>query len=79
MADFTDGRFVMSWVDAAGARDPIALTSQVKYLRGRLKNTGFDAGLVLLVVADEELDAAVELVQAALDTTRRPATGEDAP
>jgi hypothetical protein len=51
---YTPGRFVVSWVGADGARDPIALTSQVKAMRD-----GF--------VADGEEDAAVDLVREALD------------
>lgn len=64
---FTPGRFVVSWCDAADARDPIALTSQVKTMRDGFERAGHRPALVLLVVADGEQDAAVELITLALD------------
>ena len=64
---FTPGRYVVAWVDAAGARDPIALTSQVKFMRERFETLGHKAALVLLVVADGECDEAVERIKTALE------------
>ncbi len=64
---YTAGRYVVSWVGAAGARDPIALTSQVKVMRDGFVRSGHTPALMLVVVDDDELDAAVELVQQALD------------
>ena len=66
---YTPGRFAVSWTSAQGARDPISLTSEVKTLRERMKHAGYDAALMLVVVADDELDAALEIVSAALEVT----------
>lgn len=66
MTDFTPGRFVVSWCDAQTARDPIALTSQVKALRDGLERSGHTPALILLVVADGEQDAATDRIIAAL-------------
>lgn len=66
-AEFTPGRYVISWIGAKGARDPIGLTSQVKVMREGLKEAGHTAALVLIVVADDEQDAAVERITKALD------------
>jgi len=67
MADYTPGRFVVSWIGAEGARDPIALTSQVKMMRDGFERLGHKPALLLIVVADGEVDAAAALVQEALD------------
>jgi hypothetical protein len=66
---FTPGRFVVSWVGAAGAKDPFALTHQVKVMREGFERQGITPALVLLVVDDSELDTAVEIISTALDTT----------
>lgn len=65
--EYEPGRFVVSWVGADGARDPIMLTSQVKVMRDGFERLGHRPALMLIVVADEELDSAVAKVQAALD------------
>lgn len=64
---FTPGRFVISWCNAVDARDPILLTSQVKTMRDGFERAGHRPALLLLVVADGEQEAAVELVTRALD------------
>jgi len=66
-ASYTPGRYVVSWIDANGARDPITLVSQVKEMRDGFERAGHKPALVLLVVADGEQDAAVDRVTAALD------------
>lgn len=66
---FTPGRFVLSWIDAEGARDPIALTSQVKAMRDGFEHVGHKPALLLVVVADGEENAAADLVTHALDAT----------
>lgn len=64
---YTPGRFVVSWVGADGARDPIALTFQVKVMRDGFERLGFAPALLLIVVADAEVYEAAELVRQALD------------
>lgn len=66
-AAYTPGRFVVSWVGAEGARDPIALTSQVKAMRDGFESIGHKPALLLVVVADGEVDAAADLLRKALD------------
>jgi hypothetical protein len=66
---YEPGRFVVSWVGAKGARDPFMLTSQVKVMREGFERLGHKPALMLIVVADPELEAAVEIVSKALDTT----------
>lgn len=66
-AAYTPGRFVVSWVGAEGARDPIALTSQVKAMRVGFERLGHKPALLLVVVADGEVDAAADLIREALD------------
>lgn len=63
---YTPGRYVVSWVGAEGARDPIALTSQVKAMRDGFERLGHKPALLLIVVADGEQDAAVALLEEAL-------------
>ena len=64
---YTPGRFVIAWTSATGARDPIALTSQVKTMRLGFERAGHTPALVLIVVADGEIDAAVDRITEALD------------
>lgn len=64
---FTPGRYVIAWCNAADARDPILLTSQVKVMRDGFTRAGHRPALVIVVVADGEQDAAVARVTAALD------------
>lgn len=63
---YTPGRYVVSWTDADGARDPIALTSQVKAMRDGFERLGHRPALLLIVVAEGEQDAAVQLIEEAL-------------
>ncbi len=63
---YTPGRFAVSWIDAQGARDPIALTSQVEMMRQGFERAGYRPALLLVVVADGEQDAAVDLLTKAL-------------
>lgn len=65
-ANFTAGRYVVSWTDGAGARDPIMLTAQVKAMRDGFERAGHRPALLLVVVADGEQDAAAALIEAAL-------------
>lgn len=63
---FTAGKFVVSDTDAKGARDPIALVSQVKAMRTAYRwATG--AGLILVAVESNERDEAVRRITAALE------------
>jgi hypothetical protein len=64
---YTPGRFVVSWIGAKGARDPILLTSQVKAMRDGFEAIGHSPALMLVVVVVAELDAACELLVTALD------------
>jgi hypothetical protein len=64
---FTPGRFVLADTDEVGARDPIGLTSQVKYMRGGMEKAGATPGLILIVVDEPERKAAVRLILNALD------------
>lgn len=68
---FTAGRYVIADTDARGARDPIGLTSQVKLMREGMERAlgGRPPGLILVVVDDDERDAAVTRLKAALETT----------
>ena len=65
--DYTPGRFVLADTDAEGARDPIGLTQQVKFMREGLKRAGHDPALILVVVADAERKAAVERIHGVLE------------
>ena len=67
---YTPGRYVVAWVPADGARDPIALTSQVKLMREGFERSGHKPALILIVVTDGEEDAAVDLVTQALEAER---------
>lgn len=69
---YTPGRFVVSWVGHPGARDPFALTAQVKAMREGFERAGRTPALMLVVVEDAELEAAVEILTAALDAPRSP-------
>lgn len=70
MSGFTAGRYVVSWIGADGARDPILLTSQVKTMRDGFERLGHKPALILLVVADGEQDEAVERISGCLDEER---------
>lgn len=65
MADLTLDTFVVSSTDAVGARDPIALTQQVKIMRDGFEKAGHGApGLILIVVKNNEVQAAVDIIRA---------------
>lgn len=64
---FTDGRYALADTDAKGARDVIGLTSQVKFMREGLQTAGYEPGLILIVVDDEERKAAVARILNALN------------
>lgn len=65
---FTNGRYMLADTDAAGARDVIELTAQVKFMRERMETSiGSRPGLILVVVHDAERKAAVARILRALD------------
>lgn len=65
---FTAGRYVLADTDAAGARDVIELTAQVKFMREGMETViGSRPGLILVVVDDAERKAAVGRILKALD------------
>jgi hypothetical protein len=77
---FTAGRYVLADTDAEGARDPIGLTQQVKFMRDGMERAlgGRRPGLILLVVDDDERHAAVARLKAALETDACSTASEEA-
>jgi hypothetical protein len=67
---YLPGRYVISWAGAGLARDPIALTSQVKTMRLGFERAGHRPALVIVVVADDEVEDAVDLITKCLDAVR---------
>lgn len=68
ISEFTPGRYVLADTDAAGARDVIELTAQVRYMReGMETSIGSRPGLILIVVDDAQRKAAVGRILKALD------------
>ena len=70
---FSRDTYVIADTNAAGARDPFMLTSQVKFMREGFEKAGHGRpALILLVVKDGEQKAAVDLIRGVLDS----ATGD---
>ncbi len=66
---FSRDTYVIADTNAAGARDPFMLTSQVKFMREGFEKAGHGRpALILLVVKDGEEHAAVDLIRGVLDS-----------
>lgn len=69
---FTDETWAAAAVGASGARDPVMLTSQVKFMREGFEKAGHGRpALILLVVKDGEEDAAIARISDALNGVGR--------
>jgi hypothetical protein len=64
---YTPGRFAIALADALGTRDPIALRFHAKTLREGMERVGHTPALMLIVVADDEREAAVDLIRTTLE------------
>ncbi len=62
-----DGRYLAAIATAEHARDPIALSTQVKYMRDVAEANGWKPALILVVVDDAHRAEASERIQAALN------------
>lgn len=62
-----DGRYTMAVTDADGARRPIDLQAQVKYMREVGEANGWKPALILVVVDEGHRQEASERIQAALN------------
>jgi hypothetical protein len=62
-----DGRYLYAEANAPNAKDPIALTTQVKYMRDMGGANGWKPALILVVVDDDHLSEARERITAALN------------
>ncbi len=78
MNTFTSDTWACSTTDAVGARDPIGLTSQVRYLREGFEQAGHGRpALLLVVVKDGEQNAAMDLIRDALNSKPDPTIAQD--
>lgn len=62
-----DGRYLYADASARNSRDPIALTTQVKYMREMGQQNGWNPALILVVVDDRDRIEAGERIRAALN------------
>jgi hypothetical protein len=62
-----DGRYIYADAPARHSRDPIALTTQVKYMREMGEANGWKPALILVVVDEANLNEAGERVRTALN------------
>lgn len=62
-----DGRYLYADAPARHSRDPIALTTQVKYMRDMGEANGWKPALILVVVDEANRDEAGERIRTALN------------
>lgn len=66
---YVDGRCIIASTDAQGGRDSASVMAQLKYMRDRFEASYDDkrAALIMVVVADDEVEDAARIIASNLD------------